>query len=167
MPKNLVSISTLNQRLFPDEYVRQDPIALRHRATEPGFTEYPFIDAYDSAIDKYQETISTAVYIELQHWLLIQRGSINNPISRAEYDRHRRRLDAFIVLNSDGVSAQAIAVSRRWPDTGVGDSYTIATALVFDVPVFTLNPKHFGRVSGIRLYQPTNYLDLLHNVRRS
>lgn len=128
----------------------------------------PFIDAYEYAtMGVYQEVISTAVYIELQHWLLLQRGQVNASFSRAEYDRHRRRLDAYIVLNSDGVSAQALAVARRWPDTGVGDSYTIATALVFDVPVFTLNPKHFERVSGIRLYQPDNYTKLLNSVRRS
>lgn len=30
------------------------------------------------------------------------------PISRAEYDRHRKRLENYIVLNSDGVSEQAL-----------------------------------------------------------
>lgn len=67
----------------------------------------PFIDAYNLAIDEYQETVSTAVYIELQHWLLIQRSLNNNPINRnrGEYDQHRQRLDALIVLKSDGVSA--------------------------------------------------------------
>ncbi|ADB36939.1 hypothetical protein Slin_0885 [Spirosoma linguale DSM 74] len=30
------------------------------------------------------------------------------PISRAEYNRHQKRLDNYIVLNSDGVSEQAL-----------------------------------------------------------
>lgn len=126
----------------------------------------PFIEAYQAATEHYQETISTAVFIELQHWLLIQRG-LALPISRAEYDRHRRRLENYIVLNSDGVSEQALDVARRWPDTGVGDAYTIGTALVFDVPVFTLNPKHFERMKGITLYKPDNYRQLLESTRRT
>lgn len=126
----------------------------------------PFIEAYQAATEYYQETISTAVFIELQHWLLIQRG-LAMPISRAEYDRHRRRLENYIVLNSDGISEQALDVARRWPDTGVGDAYTIGTALVFDVPVFTLNPKHFERMKGITLYKPDNYRQLLESTRRT
>jgi predicted nucleic acid-binding protein len=126
----------------------------------------PFLEAYLKATETFQETISTAVFIELQHWLLIQRG-LAMPISRAEYDRHRKRLENFIVLNSDGVSEQALDVARRWPDTGVGDAYTIATALVFDVPVFTLNPKHFERMHGIQLYKSENYQLLLQSTRRT
>lgn len=101
----------------------------------------------------------------MQHWLLIQRG-LAQLISRAEYDRHRKRLESYVVLNSDTVSQQVLDVSRRWPDTGVGDCYTVATALVFDVPVFTLNPKHFGRVKGLILFEPANYTDLLRSVKR-
>ncbi|MCX6215281.1 MAG: hypothetical protein NT073_12690 [Spirosoma sp.] len=122
--------------------------------------------AYQTALEQYQETISTAVFIELQHWLLIQCG-LAMPISRAEYDRHRKRLDNYIVLNSDGVSEQALEVARRWPDTGVGDAYTISTALVFDVPVFTLNSKYFERVKGITLNKPANYQELLQRTRRT
>lgn len=124
-----------------------------------------FVTAYDQAMVNYRPVISTAVFIELQHWLVLQRG-LAKPISRAEYDRHKNRLDKAIVLNSDGVSEQAMQVARRWPDTGVGDCYTIATALVFDIPIFTLNPKHFERVSGINLYKPENYTALLRSVRR-
>lgn len=126
----------------------------------------PFVEAYELLTWHYQDTISPAVYIELQHWLLIQRGLPFNPISRTEYERYRRRLDNSTILNSDGVSEEAIKVARRWPDTGVGDSYTIATALIFDVPVFTLNPKHFERVAGITLYKPDNYRELLKSVNR-
>ncbi|CAN5604887.1 hypothetical protein BH09BAC4_BH09BAC4_45760 [soil metagenome] len=126
----------------------------------------PFNEAYEAVLTQYTPVISTAVYVELQHWLQIQRGAIEQPISRAEYDRHRHRLDSYVVLNSDGVSRQAMAVARRWPDTGVGDCYTIATALVFDVPVFTLNPKHFQRVNSLLLYKPENYKNLLASVKR-
>lgn len=118
------------------------------------------------ATDTYQVAISTAIFIELQHWLLIQRG-LANPISRAEYERYRKQLDNYLILNSDGVSEQAMIVARRWPDTGVGDAYTIATALVFDVSIFTLNPKHFERVAGVELYSPDNYRHLLESTKRN
>lgn len=125
----------------------------------------PFIEAYTVSLQAHQPVLSTSVFIEMQHWLLIQRG-LYQPISRAEYDRHRKQLENYVVLNSDTVSQQALEVSRRWPDTGVGDCYTLATALVFDVPVFTLNPKHFSRVQGVELYEPDNYDDLLKSVKR-
>jgi predicted nucleic acid-binding protein len=125
------------------------------------------VDAHQRAIEQFQEVISTSIFIEVQHWLVIQRGLISNPISRSEYDRYRSQLERYIILNSDGVSEQALAIARRWPDTGVGDCYTIATALVFDVPVFTLNPKHFERVRGLSLHKPDNYPDLLRSVRRT
>jgi predicted nucleic acid-binding protein len=125
-----------------------------------------FLEAYEEATNRHLATISTAVFIEVQHWLVIQRGLRVNPFSRAEYDRYRHRLDSYIVLNSDGVSDLAMSIARRWPDTGVGDTYTVATALLFDIPVFTLNPKHFERIKGLLLYQPDNYSELLKNVRR-
>lgn len=71
-----------------------------------------FLDAYQTASLDYQAVISTAVFIELQHWLLIQRGLIN-PVTRAEYDRHRKRSDNYLILNSDGVSQKAVEVARR------------------------------------------------------
>lgn len=100
----------------------------------------PYIEAYTVTLSTYLPVISTSVFIEMQHWLLLQRG-LYQPISRAEYDRHRKRLENYVILNNDTVSQQALDISRRWPDTGVGDCYTLATALVFDVSVFTLNPK--------------------------
>ncbi len=127
----------------------------------------PFIEFYQELAPVYQPVISTAIFIELQHWLLLERGSPVNPISRTEYDRHRKRLETLITLNIDGISEQAMNVARRWPDTGVGDCYTIATALVFDVPIFILNPKHFERVVGLNLYKPANYQELLLSVKRS
>ncbi|GAB2522909.1 hypothetical protein [Spirosoma aerophilum] len=99
-------------------------------------TKSPFLKAYQTALEQFRETINTAVFIELQHGLLIQRG-LAMPISRAEYNRPRKRLDNNIVLNSDGVSEQALGVARRWPDTGVGDAYTIGTVLAFDERIFT------------------------------
>ena len=126
----------------------------------------PFQEAYAELTRSYRPVISTAVFIELQTWLHGVRGQQKDPISRADYQRLRHQLETLIILNSDGVSQKAIETARRWPDTGVGDCYTIATALVFDVPVFTLNPKHFERVLGVNLHKPDNYDELLRSVRR-
>jgi hypothetical protein len=73
-----------------------------------------FFEASQTATQYFQETIITPVFIELQHWLLIQRGLVMLK-PRVEYDRNRKRLDNYIVLNSDGVSEQALSVARRWP----------------------------------------------------
>lgn len=70
----------------------------------------------------HQPVISTSVFIEMQHWLLIQCG-LAQPISRAEYDRHRKRLESYIVLNSDSVSQQALDL----PGDGPIQVWAIAT----------------------------------------
>ncbi len=36
-------------------------------------------------------------------------------------------------------------------DTEIKDIFIAATAIVYDIPVFTLNKKHFERLEGVSL----------------
>lgn len=85
--------------------------------------------------------ISASVYIELMRWLVNIRGRATDPITKSEFDAIRKQLDKYVQLNH-------------------GDCFTIGVGLFFDIPIFTLNQKHFERVPGVRLYRPANY-DLL------
>lgn len=67
-------------------------------------------------------------------------------MSKAEFDRNRNRLNQFPLLNAEAVANIAVTVARRFPDTELGDCFTIGVGLVSDVQIFTLNPKHFERV---------------------
>lgn len=123
-----------------------------------------FLAAYQRVQEAGSVVISPTIYIELLHWLIGERGRIGSAMTRSEFDRNRNRLNKFPVLNHEAVATTAVAVANQFPDTGLGDCFTIGVGLVFDVPIFTLNPKHFARISGVRLYEPTNYRELLRNT---
>gem|GEM_PF-6798052 len=59
-------------------------------------------------------------------------------------------------LNHGSCIELAVEACRLFPDTGLGDCFTIGVGLFFDIPIFTLNRKHFERMPGIRLYRPQN-----------
>ena len=85
-------------------------------------------------------------------------------MSKSEFDQNRNRLNEFPLLNHPSIADTAVEVAKEFPDTGLGDCFTIGAGLVFDVPIFTLNPKHFRRVKGVQLYTPDNYQTLLRNT---
>ena len=129
------------------------------------FSNKPLILAAYQDVQKISiVVISPTIYIELLHWLIGERGRTGSIMTKSEFDRNRHRLDKFPLLNNQAVADTAIAVARQFPDTGLGDCFTIGVGLVFDVQIFTLNPKHFERVSGVRLFKPTNYQDLLRST---
>lgn len=129
------------------------------------FSNKPLIlAAYQHVQQTSIVVISPTIYIELLHWLISERGRIGGIMTKSEFDRNRNRLDKFPLLNNEAVADTAVAVARQFPDTGLGDCFTIGVGLVFDVQVFTLNPKHFERVAGVRLFKPANYQDLLRST---
>jgi predicted nucleic acid-binding protein len=101
--------------------------------------------------------LSASIYIELMRWLIMVRGRIINPISKGEFTVIRNQLDSYVQLNHSDCLELAVEVSRLFPDTGLGDCITMGVGLFFDIPIFTLNQKHFERVPGIRLHRPDNY----------
>lgn len=118
------------------------------------------VSAYNELAATAVPVISASIYIELMRWLVNIRGRITDPITKSEFDTIRKQLDKYVQLNHSDCIELAVEVCRLYPDTGLGDCFTIGVGLFFEVPVFTLNQKHFERVPGVRLYRPDNY-DLL------
>lgn len=118
------------------------------------------VKAYSELVNTAVPVLSASIYIELMRWLTKVRGRANDPITKSEFDTIRNEFDKYVQLNHGDCIELAVDTSRLYPDTGLGDCFTIGVDLFFDVPVFTLNQKHFERVPGIRLYRPDNY-DLL------
>lgn len=115
------------------------------------------VDAYTELRERAVPVISASIYIELMRWLVNIRGRATDPITKSEFDAIRNQLDRYIQINHGDCIELAVEACRLYPDTGLGDCFTIGVGLFFDIPVFTLNQKHFSRVPGIRLYRPDNY----------
>jgi uncharacterized protein with PIN domain len=115
------------------------------------------VKAYNKLTTTAIPVISASIYIELMRWLINIRGRAIDPITKNEFDIIRRQLDQYVQLNHGDCTELAVQACRLYPDTGLGDCFTIGVGLFFDIPVFTLNRKHFQRIPGIRLYKPDNY----------
>ncbi len=115
------------------------------------------VAAYNELTTSAVPVLSASIYIELMRWLVAIRGRTVDPITKSEFATIRRLLDNYVQLNHGDCLDLAVEVSRLYPDTGLGDCFTIGVGLFFDVPIFTLNQKHFERVPGVRMYRPSNY----------
>ncbi len=115
------------------------------------------VEAYSKLTVMAVPVISASIYIELMRWLINIRGRAMDPITKSEFDTIRNQLDKYVQLNHGDCIELAVEACRLYPDTGLGDCFTIGVGLFFDIPVFTLNQKHFERVPGVRLYRPDNY----------
>lgn len=115
------------------------------------------VSAYNELAVVSTPVISGSIYIELMRWLVNVRGRVSDPITKVEFDSIRKQLDKYVQLNHGDCIELAVEVCRLYPDTGLGDCITIGVGLFFDVPIFTLNQKHFDRIPGVRLYRPDNY----------
>lgn len=111
---------------------------------------------YNELVIAAVPVISASVYIELMRWLVNIRGRATDPITKSEFDAIRKQLDKYVQLNHGDCIEFAVETCRLYPDTGLGDCFTIGVGLFFDIPIFTLNQKHFDRVPGVRLYWPAN-----------
>ncbi len=118
------------------------------------------VKAYNELSKEATPVISASIYIELMRWLVGIRGRTIDQISRSEFDALRKQLDKYIHLNHSDCIELAVQASRLYPDTGLGNCFSIGVGLFFDIPVFTLNRTHFERIPGIRLYIPDNYEQL-------
>ena len=114
------------------------------------------VKAYTELVGTAVPVISASVYIELMRWLVNIRGRAIDPITKSEFDAIRNQLDRYVQLNHGDCIELAVETCRLYPDTGLGDCFTIGVGLFFDIPIFTLNQKHFERVPGVRLYRPDN-----------
>lgn len=138
---------------FPNSFVLVDTgVISRFFLKKP-----QIVAAYNELVVKATPVLSASIYIELMRWLVNIRGRSTDPITKSEFETIRKQLDKYVQLNHGDCIELAVEASRLYPDTGLGDCFTIGVGLFFDIPVFTLNQKHFERVPGIRLYRPDNY----------
>lgn len=121
------------------------------------------VAAYNELTVTAVPVLSASIYIELMRWLVNIRGRLVDPITKSEFATMRKQLDSYVQLSHGDCVELAVEASRLYPDTGLGDCFTIGVGLFFDVPIFTLNQKHFERVPGVRLYRPSNYGSLETN----
>ena len=115
------------------------------------------VAAYNELVITAAPVLSASVYIELMRWLVNIRGRTIDPITKSEFALIRKQLDKYVQLNHGDCIELAVEVSRLYPDTGLGDCFTMGVGLFFDIPIFTLNQKHFDRVPCVRLYRPINH----------
>jgi predicted nucleic acid-binding protein len=115
------------------------------------------VAAYNELVVRSVPVLSASIYIELMRWLVNIRGRSTDPITKSEFETIRKQLDKYVQLNHGDCTELAAEACRLYLDTGLGDCFTIGVGLFFDIPIFTLNRKHFERVPGIRLYRPDNY----------
>lgn len=121
------------------------------------------VAAYNELAITAVPVLSASVYIELMRWLVNIRGRATDPITKSEFEAIRKQLDKYVQLNHGDCIELAVEACRLYPDTGLGDCFTIGIGLFFDIPIFTLNQKHFERVPGVRLYRPGNFMLLETN----
>lgn len=138
---------------FPNSFVLVDTgVMSRFFLKKP-----QIVAAYNELVVNAAPVLSASIYIELMRWLVNIRGRSTDPITKSEFAAIRKQLDKYVQLNHGDCIELAVEASRLYPDTGLGDCFTIGVGLFFDIPIFTLNQKHFERVPGIRLYRPGNY----------
>ncbi|MEZ0543176.1 type II toxin-antitoxin system VapC family toxin [Fibrella arboris] len=139
--------------LIADSFILVDTgVMSRYFLGKPQITK-----AYAELTARSTPVITGSVYIELMQWLIKARGRATQALTKSEFDQLRHQLDKYIQLNHNDCIDLAVAACRLYPDTGLGDCFTIGVGLFFDVPIFTLNQKHFERIPSVRLYTPENY----------
>ncbi|SOD81681.1 hypothetical protein [Spirosoma fluviale] len=87
------------------------------------------VKAYTELVVTAVPVISASVYIELMRWLVNIRGRAIDPITKSEFDAIRKQLDKYVQLNHGDCIELAVETCRLYPDTGLGDCFTIGVGL--------------------------------------
>ena len=117
-------------------YVRQD--------------KYFFPEVYETInkIGLQNIYITPVVYIELQRWLSIYKG-----LTPTERKKIKLFLDSLPVLHlNKSISALSMEISKKHNQLEPSDILIGATAVYHNLPVYTLNKKHFKQIENIKLY---------------
>ena len=87
------------------------------------------VAAYNELVGTAVPVLSASIYIELMRWLVNIRGRITDPITKSEFKTIRKQLDKYVQLNHGDCIDLAVEASRLYPDTGLGDCFTIGVGL--------------------------------------
>lgn len=107
-----------------------------------------------SIIEKIKEIggdnicITPIVYIELMRWLSLYKGF--TPTQRREYKKVFSSLKV-LHLNKE-ISVLSMEISLKVDSLEPADILIGATAIYYNLPLYTQNIKHFKQIKNVRLY---------------
>ena len=78
-------------------------------------------------------------------------------LNKADLVKINKALDAITIIQvSEEISKEGIALVKRYGlshTLTVPDALIVATALIYDLPLYTLNRKDFRFIKGLNLYE--------------
>ena len=78
-------------------------------------------------------------------------------LGESKYRKIVTEINLLPVIQIDRkIASLAIELSKRYM-FGVPDLLTAATAICYELEIFTINTKHFKDIKGLNLYIPANF----------
>ena len=112
-----------------------------------------FEKAIDETISFQRIAVSTTTQMELLHWI----NGYKSLLNEKDYRSILFKINNLKVLQIDRkIASLAIELSKRYM-FGVPDLLTAATAICYELEIFTINTKHFKDIKGLNLYIPANF----------
>lgn len=116
-----------------------------------------FALAHEDIITKRAVFISQTVLFELQPVLRVLKNRYPAQALRIE-----QVVRDFKIIDLDAqIGARAIAIKRGVEKLKFADATIAATALVYELDLFTMNEGDFNTIPGLKLYKPRSYQELL------
>lgn len=92
--------------------------------------------------------ITPVIYIELMRWLSCYKG-----ISKEQRREYKEFFVNLKVLHmNEGISVMSLGISDKINSLEPADLFIGATAMYHDLPLFTLNKKHFAPIEHLELW---------------
>lgn len=109
----------------------------------------PYFSTIYSRIGPDNAFITPVIRIELYNWL-----SGYHSLTKSERNKILNQIKAFPIIHlTEEISKLAITLADKHINSKPGDTLIAATALYYDLPVYTLNKKDFQPL-GVKLFIP-------------
>lgn len=93
--------------------------------------------------------ITPVIYIELLRWLSCYKG-----LSKEERENYKVAFSTLKVIHlNEGISVLSVGISEKINSLEPADVLIGATAIYNDLPLFTLNKKHFLPMENLELWE--------------
>ena len=111
-----------------------------------------FVIAFDLT-GQERIVVSATTKMELYNWI----NGYKSLLGESKYRKIVTEINLLPVVQMDRkISFLAIELSKRY-SFGVPDLLTAATAICYELEIFTINTKHFKDIKGLNLYIPANF----------
>ena len=111
-----------------------------------------FVVAFD-LIGQERIVVSATTKMELYNWI----NGYKSLLGESKYRKIVTEINLLPVIQIDRkIASLAIELSKRYM-FGVPDLLTAATAICYELEIFTINTKHFKDIKGLNLYIPANF----------